>query len=124
MRLLNWLLLNYNSALRRINQIGDPGELGFGVGIYPKALPAYMTTLNGTYTKTSANYGNYQVTTDGSIMCYIPRFYFKITHSVISNMVGNGTDVTLTLATAHNYTRIGEKVYIEGAAGFASLVSK
>ena len=101
------------------NDISNPGEQGFGVGVYPSTLPAYMTALDGTFAKGNDQYGNYQVTTDGSIMCYIPRFYFKITHSVISNMVGNGTDVTLTLATAHNYTRIGEKVYIEGAAGFA-----
>jgi hypothetical protein len=52
-------------------------------------------------------------------MCYIPRFYFKVTNAVISDMTGDGTNVTLTLATAHNYTRVGEKVYIEGAAGFA-----
>jgi len=110
--------VNSGSVLRRINQIGEAGELGFGVGIYPKALPAYMTALNGTYTKTSNNYGNYQVTTDGSIMCWIPRFYFKISNAVISAMTGDGTDITVTTATAHGLLRVGEKVYIEGAAGF------
>jgi hypothetical protein len=101
------------------NKIGTPGAAGFGVGVYPDTLPAYMAAMTGTFDPTHANYGNYQVTTDSSVMCYIPRFYFKVTNSVISNMTGDGTNVTLTLATAHNYTRIGEKVYIEGAAGFA-----
>jgi hypothetical protein len=100
------------------NEIGTPGAAGFGVGVYPDTLPAYMTAMSGTFDPTHANYGNYQVTTDSSVMCYIPRFYFKVTNSVISGMTGDGTNVTLTLATAHNYTRVGEKVYIEGAAGF------
>lgn len=107
------------SGVVSTNKIGTPGDTGFGVGVYPDTLPAYMTAMSGTFDPAHANYGNYQVTTDGSIMCYIPRFYFKITNSVISNMTGDGTNVTLTLATAHNYTRIGEKVYIEGATGFA-----
>jgi len=101
------------------NKIGTPGAAGFGVGVYPKTLPAYMTALVGTFDPAHANYGNYQVTTDGSIMCYIPRFYFKVTNAVISDMTGDGTDVTVTTATAHGILRVGEKVYIEGAAGFA-----
>ena len=60
------------------NDISNPGEQGFGVGVYPSTLPAYMTALDGTFAKGNDQYGNYQVTTDGSIMCYIPRFYFNI----------------------------------------------
>jgi hypothetical protein len=100
------------------NEIGTPGDAGFGVGIYPKTLPAYMTSLAGTFDPTHAEYGNYSITTDGSIMCYIPRFYFKVTNAVISAMTGDGSDVTVTTATAHGILRVGEKVYIEGAAGF------
>jgi hypothetical protein len=33
-------------------------------------------------------------------------------------MTGDGTDVTVTCATNHNYAKIGEKVYILGATGF------
>ena len=33
-------------------------------------------------------------------------------------MTGDGTDVTITTTTAHGILRVGEKVYIEGAAGF------
>lgn len=100
------------------NEIGTPGAAGFGVGVYPKTLPAYMTALAGTFDPTHAEYGNYKVTTDGSIMCYIPRFYFKVTNAVISAMTGDGTDITVTTATAHGLLRVGEKVYIEGATGF------
>lgn len=100
------------------NDIGVAGAAGFGVGIYPDTLPAYMTALEGTFDATHANYGNYKVTTDDSIMCWIPRFYFKISNAVISAMTGDGTDVTVTTATAHGLLRVGEKVYIEGATGF------
>ena len=100
------------------NKIGTPGTAGFGVGVYPDTLPAYLTAMSGTFDPTHDNYGNYQVTTDSSVMCYIPRFYFKVTNAVISAMTGDGSDVTVTTATAHGILRVGEKVYIEGAAGF------
>ncbi len=101
------------------NDISNPGEQGFGVGVYPNTLPAYLVAMGGTFQKASIEYGNYLVTTDGSQMVYIPKFYFKISHGVIQNMTGDGTNVTITFPTAHNYVRVGEKVYIEGAAGFA-----
>ena len=59
-----------------INHIGIPGAPGFGVGICP-ALPAGFTPLSGCTDPASANYGNYQFT-DGSVMCWIPAFYFRL----------------------------------------------
>lgn len=57
--------------------IGVPGTQGFGVGVCPGAiLPAGMMSLAGTYTTGSDNYGNYQYT-DGSVMVWIPAFYYK-----------------------------------------------
>lgn len=56
--------------------IGVPGEAGFGVGICPD-LPAGFSALPGVTNRTSDNYGNYQYT-DGSIMVWIPKFYYKI----------------------------------------------
>ena len=58
-----------------INDIGTPGGQGFGVGIAP-SLPAGFSELTGSRDKTHDNYGNYQYS-DGSIMCYIPAFYYK-----------------------------------------------
>jgi hypothetical protein len=58
--------------------IGLAGGKGFGVGLYPtKTLPTGFSELNGTRDRSSASYGNYQYT-DGSIMCWIPRFYYRI----------------------------------------------
>lgn len=58
------------------NNIGDAGLAGFGVGICP-TLPAGFTQLPGTTDPASDNYGNYQYS-DGSIMVWVPRFYYRI----------------------------------------------
>ncbi len=58
-----------------INNIGVAGQQGFGVGIAP-SLPTGFAKLSGTDDPASDNYGNYQYS-DGSIMCYIPAFYYK-----------------------------------------------
>lgn len=58
-----------------VNNIGVAGQQGFGVGIAP-SLPGNMAKLYGTEDPASDNYGNYQYS-DGSIMCYVPAFYYK-----------------------------------------------
>ena len=71
------------------NDIGNSGSQGFGVGICPSELPAGMTTMTGTLDVASDNYGNYQYS-DGSIMCWIPAFYYKYgdgTNGLAVNMV-------------------------------------
>lgn len=60
-----------------VNRIGVAGQPGFGVGI-PAILPAGFSKLTGSEDITSANYGNYQYS-DGSIMVWVPAFYYKIT---------------------------------------------
>ncbi|MBV5347420.1 hypothetical protein JZU46_04300, partial [bacterium] len=74
-----------------LNDIGEPGQQGFGVGICPETLPAGMTELPGTRDKAFDNYGNYQYS-DGSIMCWIPAFYYKI-GTGSNNLVVNGIDI-------------------------------
>lgn len=59
-----------------VNNIGIPGQLGFGVGICPGPLPSGMTGLSGYNDPSSDNYGNYQYS-DGSIMVWIPAFWYK-----------------------------------------------
>lgn len=62
----------------RVDDIGKPGQQGFGVGFHhPNSLPSGFSILDGTYDKSSANYGNYQFS-DGSIMVWIPKFYYKV----------------------------------------------
>tara|TARA_R110001583_G_scaffold34551_1_gene115851 strand:- start:2681 stop:4723 length:2043 start_codon:yes stop_codon:yes gene_type:complete len=62
----------------QLNHIGTPGLLGYGVGICP-TIPAGYTALAGTYALGSDEYGNYQYS-DGSIMCWVPAFYYRIAH--------------------------------------------
>lgn len=56
--------------------IGIAGAQGFGVGIC-RNLPPGFSKMTGTDDTASVNYGNYQYT-DGSVMCWIPAFYYKI----------------------------------------------
>lgn len=58
-----------------INNIGIPGQQGFGVGIAPE-VPAGFAKLYGTEDPASENYGNY-VYSDGSVMVYVPAFYYR-----------------------------------------------
>lgn len=58
-----------------VNDIGVAGGQGFGVGIAPQ-LPNGMVALGGTNDPASGNYGNYKYT-DGSIMVWVPAFFYK-----------------------------------------------
>ena len=58
-----------------VNHIGVPGAAGFGVGICPN-LPAGFTPLSGYTDPASDNYGNYTYS-DGSVMVWVPAFYYK-----------------------------------------------
>jgi hypothetical protein len=61
-----------------INDIGGQGGVGFGVGICPpNKLPAGMFPLPGHDQLGHDSYGNY-VTSNGSLMVYVPRFYYRI----------------------------------------------
>ena len=64
-----------------MNDIGVPNGPGFGVGICP-ALPANFSLITGTTdsTRLHDNYGNYQYA-DGSIMVWVPAFYYRIGHA-------------------------------------------
>jgi hypothetical protein len=57
--------------------IGVAGAQGFGVGVYNGTLPMGFTAMTGTTDPASDNYGNYQYS-DGSVMCFTPKFYYRI----------------------------------------------
>lgn len=64
-----------------LNLIGSPGAAGFGVGIAPpEDLPEGMIGLSGYAEPTNQNYGNYQFS-DGSVMVWVPRFYYRVGHA-------------------------------------------
>jgi hypothetical protein len=71
----NGIMIGTATGAGTINNIGTAGQQGFGVGIAPQ-LPTNFVKLTGTDDPASDNYGNYQFT-DGSIMCYVPAFYYK-----------------------------------------------
>ena len=58
------------------NDIGLAGSAGFGVGVCPGPLPAGMAPLFGYDNPAADNYGNY-LYSDGSVMVWIPAFYYK-----------------------------------------------
>lgn len=60
-----------------INNIGVAGQRGFGIGICPGPVPAGLGGMQGYNDQASDNYGNYQYT-DGSVMVWVPAFYYKI----------------------------------------------
>lgn len=66
-------------AAALVNYIGIPGQQGFGVGICPEPPPGFAP-MEGTYSKAAQNYGNYTYT-DGSVMVWIPAFYYRIGHA-------------------------------------------
>jgi hypothetical protein len=62
------------------NDIGRPGEMDFGIGLCPAntlALISDMVGMSGCTQSGHANHGNYQYS-DGSIMCWLPRCYYKV----------------------------------------------
>lgn len=66
----------WDAAIGAVNSIGTAGAQGFGVGICP-AVPAGYAELPGTRTRGADDYGNYHYS-DGSIMVWIPAFYYKV----------------------------------------------
>ncbi len=65
-----------SGALGGVNNIGIAGQAGFGVGVCPGPLPAGMGGLSDYQNPLADAYGNYQYS-DGSVMVWIPAFYYK-----------------------------------------------
>jgi hypothetical protein len=74
----SWTAAFTSSA--RVNDIGVPGTLGFGVAICP-AVPADMSAKQGSTDRLNDNYGNYLNNSDGSHCAWIARFYMRIGHT-------------------------------------------
>ena len=91
---LQWLgqdaAARINMIAQQINHIGTPGAVGFGVGICP-TLTAGFTALAGTYALGSDEYGNYRYS-DGSIMVWVPAFYYRIGHADAPNYARDGAN--------------------------------
>lgn len=75
--------------------IGSAGHQGFGVGVYggdPADLNAMgLTPMEGCEDPTSDNYGNYKHT-NGSIMCCIPAFCYRLGKATAPSYSRDGVD--------------------------------
>lgn len=75
-----------------VGLIGVPGAAGFGVGICPlESLPTGMTPLPGYNVVGDSNYGNYQFS-DGSVMVFVPKFYYRIAHASNPTYAAHGVN--------------------------------
>lgn len=103
--------------------IGAAGSQGFGVGVYPGVLPSGFTALTGATDKASDNYGNYQYS-DGSILAFIPAFYYRFGSTDSPNyatyganaidIVGLGVYADQIAAAADGYAL--HRAFIDGGA--------
>lgn len=77
------------------SSIGIAGLQGFGVGVYggdPAGLTAMrLTPMEGCGDPTSDNYGNY-IHTNGSIMCCIPAFCYRLGNATAPSYSRDGVD--------------------------------
>ena len=75
--------------------IGKAGQMGFGVGVYggdPADLAAMgLAPMEGCEDPTSDNYGNY-IHTNGSIMCCIPAFCYRLGKATAPSYSRDGVD--------------------------------
>jgi hypothetical protein len=92
--------------------IGVAGEYGFGVGIYPGTLASGFSVMAGTTDITSHNYGNYQYS-DGSIMVFVPLFYYRIGSASSPNYAKYGANA-IDIASAKDFAGESEA----NAAGY------
>lgn len=77
------------------SSIGSAGQQGFGVGVYggdPADLTAMgLAPMEGCEDPTSDNYGNY-IHTNGSIMCCIPAFCYRLGKATAPSYSRDGVD--------------------------------
>lgn len=100
--------------------IGTAGGEGFGVGVCPSGdVPAGFTPLAGYNDASNANYGNYQYS-DGSVMCFIPKFYYKVgtgSNGFAVNVIDvKGVDTYSSTATANAAGYALHRAFIDGGS--------
>lgn len=95
-----------------VNSIGTQGSAVFGVGITDN-LPLGMSEILGTRIPGHENYGNYKYS-DGSIMCWIPRFYYRWGGADSPRAAKYGLN-SLDVKSTHDF----EDVAAANAAGYA-----
>lgn len=86
--------------------IGEAGGQGFGVGVYggdESELTAIgLSPMDGCDDPASDNYGNY-IHTNGSIMCFIPAFAYRIGNAAAPSYSRDGANA-LEISSATNFS--------------------
>ena len=99
-------LLMLLGAKKNKQTIGKAGKQGFGVGVYggdPSDLTAIgLSPMSGYNNPSSDNYGNY-IHTNGSIMCFIPAFCYRIGNASAPSYARDGANA-LEIADATNFS--------------------
>lgn len=90
----NWIEVKISTSVSGTT-IGTIGTYGFGVGVAPSELAASFNLypMAGYDDLLGDNYGNY-VDATGSVMVFIPKFYYRITNDTTSPY--NGTKVEVS----------------------------
>lgn len=119
--MLNRKLLLVSSGALSPSTIGVAGGQGFGVGVYPgsKAELAAMglTPLPGYDDPSHENYGNYQHT-NGSIMCCVPAFVYRLGRSTAPSYFYDGANA-LEIRDATEFPQFKHnKAFSDGDADF------
>jgi hypothetical protein len=90
----------------RLNDIGQPGQMGFGVGVCPESdatlLQDYgITPMDGCKILGHDNYGNY-MTASGSVVVWIPKCYLRMNHPDNPTFAKMATMIAITGITQAN----------------------
>lgn len=89
----SWVRVQSSEPEGVINNIGIAGNAGFGVGVCPPHVlkesfkPLYRSAEVG-----HENYGNYIHESDGSIMCWVPSYWYREGHADSPNYAAYGNN--------------------------------
>lgn len=112
------------AGAKKIKQtIGKAGQQGFGVGVYPgdpQDLTAMgLSPMDGCEDPTSENYGNYKHT-NGSIMCCVPAFCYRLGSSSAPSYSRDGEDALEIRGASESPQFAHNKAFVDGDADFGN----
>lgn len=93
--------------------IGTAGSQDFGCAPFSGSLPSGFSALTGSSTPGADNWGNYQYS-DGSIMVWIPKFYYKVTSPNSIDIKGTNTYASTSAANTAGYAL--HRAFIDGGS--------
>lgn len=112
------------AGAKKIKQtIGVAGQQGFGVGVYggdPEDLTAMgLSPMQECQNPASENHGNYKHT-NGSIMCCVPAFCYRLGNSNAPSYSRDGDDA-LEIKDASEFPQFAHnKAFVDGDADFGN----